>query len=128
MLKPSFARFNASQLNNRHSVFQSVKKVSVTSFKILDIPRCALRWAAQSLTVDHRTERKAISSELLASFEADRETSYPRLLQEMIPGSIILHRRQKHNQWNGTIHKLPEEQIKKAFIRGQGYDYGLLGL
>lgn len=45
--------------------------------------------------------------ELLASLEAEGP-SYPRLLQQMIPGSI-LHRKQKHNQWNGTIHKLPEE-------------------
>jgi hypothetical protein len=74
ILKTSFARFNASQLNNWHSVFQTAKKVLVTSFKILDIPRCALRWASQSLTVDHRHERKAISSELLASLQAEGET------------------------------------------------------
>jgi len=74
MLKPPFARFNASQLNNQHSVFQSAKKVLVTSCKILDIQRCALRWAAQSLTVEHRTETNAISFELLASLEAEGET------------------------------------------------------
>jgi hypothetical protein len=50
------------------------------------------------------------------------------MLQQMIPGSIILHRRQKRNQWNGTIHKLPKEQIQKVSISGQGYDYCLLGL
>jgi len=74
MLKPSFARFNASPPNNWHSVFQSAKEVLVTSFKILDIPRCALRWAAQSLPLEHRTESKATSSKLLASLEAEGET------------------------------------------------------
>jgi hypothetical protein len=37
MLMPWIARTDTSQLDNWHSVFQSVKEVSVTSSEILDI-------------------------------------------------------------------------------------------
>jgi hypothetical protein len=43
----------------------------VTSFKILDIPRCVQNGY---LTVEHNTESKAIFSPLLAHFEVDGET------------------------------------------------------
>jgi hypothetical protein len=63
---------------------------------------------------------------MLASLEAEGET----FLSQTVTADDI---RDHHFAWetiNGmeSIHKLPEEQIQKAFIRGQGYDYCLLGL
>jgi hypothetical protein len=49
----------------------------------------------RSLTIEHKTDRKAISSQLSARFEAEGETFHAGLLQQMKPGSIILNRRQK---------------------------------
>jgi hypothetical protein len=72
--------------------------------------------------VDHKTERKAFSSELLASLEAEGETF---LCQTVTADDTQVHhfaQETKHNQWNGTIHKLPKEQIQKAFTRAQGYE------
>ena len=66
------ARTGASQSHSWHSVFQSAKDVLVSSFEILDIQMCA-GWVSQSLTVQHKTKRKPISSKLLACFEANRE-------------------------------------------------------
>jgi hypothetical protein len=40
---------------------------------------CA-KWVSQSLTVEHKTEREAISSELLARFEAERKTYFSRIV------------------------------------------------
>jgi hypothetical protein len=86
----------------------------------LDIQRWVLRWDAQSLTVEHRTERKATSSELLACFEAEGETFLSQTVTADDTWGHNFHRRQKSNQWNGTIHKHTKKQIQKASIRGQG--------
>jgi hypothetical protein len=40
---------------------------------ISDIQKLCVRWVPLSLTVEHKTNRKVISSELLVCFEADRE-------------------------------------------------------
>jgi hypothetical protein len=71
------ARTDATQSHNWNSVFQSTKEVFVSSFEILDIQMC-VGWVSWSLTVQHKTERKSISSKLLARFEAKRDlrTSY----------------------------------------------------
>jgi hypothetical protein len=98
MLKPSSSRSNVSQLDNQHSVFQSAKKVLVTSIKTLDIQRWVLRWAAQSLTVVHKTERKATSSELLAFFDAEGETFLSQTVTSDDTWVHNFHRRQKSNQ------------------------------
>lgn len=57
VLRPLFARNDASQLNNWHSVFQSAKEESVTSSEILDIRRGS-RDGFLRAPVELRTERK----------------------------------------------------------------------
>jgi hypothetical protein len=56
-----------------------------------------MRYVPWSLIVEHKTKRKAVSSKLLARFEAEEETFHPRLLQQMNPGSIILNLRQSQS-------------------------------
>jgi hypothetical protein len=46
--------------------------LSHTPWNIRDHGRC-MRWVPRSLIIEHNTDKKAISSELLACFEADEE-------------------------------------------------------
>jgi hypothetical protein len=65
-------RIIASQPINWHAVFQSAKEVLLTSF-VISYWKVCTRWAPQNLTVNHKTKRQAISSELFANFKAERE-------------------------------------------------------
>jgi hypothetical protein len=65
---PSFAKINASQPNNMHSVSQSAKAVLITSFEIFDVKRCG-QDGFLGVSNLNTQQRKVISSELLACFE-----------------------------------------------------------
>jgi len=80
-----------------------------------------MRWVFQSCTVEQKTLKKLIYSELLACFE-------PGLLQQMKPGSIILDWGQRGNPWNGTIPVLPGKKIEKVSVSGWGHDHCFLAL
>jgi hypothetical protein len=73
--------------------------------------KMCMRWVPRSLTVEHKTKRKAISSSCLHVLKLRERPSYSGLLQQMKPGSIVLGQRLKGNPWNGTILNLPA--IKK---------------
>jgi len=108
VLMPVFMRIDALQPKNWHRVFQSRKEALVTSFKILDIPRCVQNGF---LTVEHNTESKAIFSVLLDILK-QMERPYPGLLQQMKPWSIVLNLRQKSQpmEWH-----CPQSSWKKKF-------------
>jgi hypothetical protein len=48
--------------------------------------------------IEHKTDKNAISSELLAPFQAEGEDLSSGLLQQMKPVSVILNHRQKAGQ------------------------------
>jgi len=73
-----------------------------------------VKWVGHSLKVKHKTDRKTISSELLAHYHTEGQT-YPRMLQQMKPESIILNCRQEGNPCNGTIVNIPtRKKFKKS--------------
>jgi len=99
----------------------SISKGSV-SHTIWDIGylKVWMWWVFQSLTVEQKTQKKFIYSELLACFE-------PRLLQQMKPGSLM-DWAQRTNPWNGSILILPGKKIEKVSVTGWGHDHCLLAL
>lgn len=106
VLMPSFTWIDASQLDNWHSVFQSVKEVIVTSFEILDLGRCA--WHG-FLGASHSNTKPREKSFLSGwrFLKLREKPSYLGMLQQVKPGSLILSLRQKFNPWNDTILNLP---------------------
>lgn len=87
-----------------------------------------MRWASRSLTVTQKPMRKSISSELLTSFEDERRTSHPRLLQQMKLGFIILNCRQNNNPWIGTFLSHPRRKVLNVTVSGQCHFHYLLEL
>jgi hypothetical protein len=93
-------------------------------------------WIPGSLTIEHKTERKAIFSSCGHVLKVREIASHPGLLQQMKPGSIISNQRLKDNAWNSTIFNLPGRggggiKIKKKskFLREQdSHGYCLPGL
>ena len=67
----SFLGIDASQLDNWRSVFRSAKEVLGTSSGILGIRRRGRDGFLGASQSQHKTECKAISSELLAHFKAE---------------------------------------------------------
>jgi hypothetical protein len=82
-----------------------------------------LRWVSWSLRV--KKCEKAISSEFLAHFQSEVQTSYLRLLQQMVPGSIILNWRQKKQsmEW----HPPWKKKLKKS-VSAQKHHHCLLAV
>jgi hypothetical protein len=70
-----------------------------------------MRWVPRSLTVEHKTDRKAV-------LKLRERFSYPRLLHQTKPGSIIVNWRQG-SPWNGTILNLTGKKIQKVHVRSQ---------
>jgi len=83
------------------------------------------QWDPLGLMVQHKTERKAISSNCWNVLKPGERHSYPILLKQMQPGFIILNWRQKGNPWNGTIFNFHR---RKNSVSRQGNDHCLLGL
>jgi hypothetical protein len=69
MLMPTFGTINTSQPNNWS--YPSISKGSVSDIiQDLGYLKVCERWVPQNLTNTNQTKRKAVSSELLACFEA----------------------------------------------------------
>ncbi|GFG28558.1 hypothetical protein Cfor_11691 [Coptotermes formosanus] len=74
----------------------------------------------RSLTVKHKTEIKATSSELLARFEAEGRTFLSRIV---IADEAWVHHfetKTKSNPWNGTILSLPRRKNSPSPSAGKG--------
>ena len=84
-------------------------------------------WIPGSLTIEHKTERKAIFSSCGHVLKVRELASHPGLLEQMKPGSIILNQRLKDNAWNSTIFNLPggggdkNKKIKISPSAGQSW-------
>jgi len=82
----------------------------------MDILRCAYRWVRWSLIFEHKTERKAISFELLVCFDTERETFFSKIFTG---DETWVHpfepERKQSNPWNGTILDLPGRKNSKSF-------------
>jgi hypothetical protein len=126
---PSFARIVASQPNNRHTLFRSAKEVLVTSFKILDIWRCVQDGFLGVSQSNTNPRGKPFLWSCRHVFKVREIASYPGLLQQMKPGSIILNRRLKDNPWNDTIFNLPGGGgISKCLHQQDSHGHCLPGL
>ena len=97
----SFARLDASQSDNWQSVLQSAYVLSHITRDPGYSKVCA-KWVPQSLTVHIKPREKQFLSNFWHNLKP-RE----RLLKQIKPWSIILNRRQKGHQCNGTIPNLP---------------------
>lgn len=73
VLMPLFARVNASQPDNWRSVFNQQKEI-LSHHSISWVFEDLREMGSPELTVEHKTEVKAISSELLVRFDAKRGT------------------------------------------------------
>ena len=104
MLMPLFMRIDASKPTNWHWVFQSEKEALVTSFKILDIPRCVQN---EFLTVKHNTESKAIFFCVVGTFWSRWRDLILDCYSRWNLGPLFWTWDKKVNLWNGTILKLP---------------------
>jgi hypothetical protein len=71
---------------------------------------CA-QWVPRSPAFGQKTERNAITSELLARLKLRERPSYPGLLQQMKPGFIILNRSQNAINGKALSSISPEETI-----------------
>jgi hypothetical protein len=78
--------------------------------------------------VIQKTMRKSISSELLMYFEDEERISYPRMLQQMKLGFIILNCGQNSNPWNGTFLSHSRRKVLNVTVSGQRHYHCLLGL
>jgi len=124
-------RIDTSQLDNWHSVFQSAKEVLVTSFEILDIRKCVRDGFLRASQLNTKHTEKSFLLSCLHVLKLRERPSYPILLHQMKPGSIIVNWRQG-SPWNGTILNLPGGEEKKRKknvpVRRQDHDHSLLGL
>jgi hypothetical protein len=81
--------------------------VLVTSFEILDIQRCAQDGFLGVSQSNTKLRGKPFLQSCRHVLQVREIASYPGLLQQMKPGSIILNWRLKDNPWNITIFNLP---------------------
>jgi hypothetical protein len=117
VLVPLFASINDSQHNNRHSLYQTAKKVLSHFMQHLWHSNMCTRRIPHSLTVQHKTKKQATSFKLLVHFDAGERPSYPGQLKQIKPGSIILHKRQKGKPWYGTILHLPGRNNSRSLCQ-----------
>jgi hypothetical protein len=95
-----------SQHNNWGSVSQSARSVSHIIRDLGYLKVCG-RWAPQGLKVEHKNDRKAISSKLLAHFEAEGETFLSGTVTADESWFNCFEAKKKGNPQNGTILNLP---------------------
>lgn len=114
MLRPLFARINASQRNNWCSVLQSAKEESHHLRPY--IRRGFMRWFPQSLTVEHKIERRAEGETFLSHIGKADET-----------WAQHFELKKKGNPWNSTILNLSRIKNSKS-PSVSSHDQCLLGL
>ena len=105
----------------------SAQKMFITSFRILDIPVCAVVWiltASRSHTTV--TEKPFPMNWLILKLR--ESPSYPLLLQLMTLGCIMLHQRQKAVHQMGPSSVSQEGRIQNFSFSEEGYDHCLLGV
>jgi hypothetical protein len=124
---PPFMRTDTSQSNKWHSVFQSAKAMLVTSFEILDFQRCAQEGFLGSPLSNTKPREWPILPSCWHVSKLWERPSYPRLLQQLKPGPIILSQRQKKALHGMTT---PSISLKEKIVpvSRQGYNHCLLGL
>lgn len=86
--------------NRRMATRQLALSISINKGRVnhiipdLGYSKLCAEWVPRSPECGQKTERKAISSELLARLKLTERPSYPGLLEQMKPGFIILNRSQ----------------------------------
>jgi hypothetical protein len=79
----------------------------------LEYSKACARWVPRSLTTEHRRQRKAICSELLERFGAERKA----FLSQIVTGDeTITSRRRKGSQWSGIIRSHQEKRSSSQLL------------
>jgi hypothetical protein len=89
---------------------------------------CA-RWVPQSLTTEHRRQRKAICSELLEHFDAEWEAFLSWIItgDETWAHHYDMSQRRKGRQWSGIIRNHQEKKVQDNSFHWKRHDHHLLG-
>lgn len=128
MLMPSFARISASQPDSWHSVFQSWKRLLVTSLRISDFWRCAWNGFPGALQSHTKPREEPFILSCWHILKLRESLTFLGLWQQTKPMFIILNRQEKLIHGLAPCSICPEEKIHVVSFRGQGDDHCLLGL
>jgi nicotinamide mononucleotide adenylyltransferase len=91
----------------------------------LGYSKVCIRWVPWSLTVKHKTERKAISSKLLARFQVQEQTFLSWIVTA--DETWVHHfEPETKRQWHHP--QSPQKKKFKVSISGPGREHCLLGL
>jgi hypothetical protein len=74
-------------------------------------------WAPWSLTVQQKTKRKAISSEILTNFEDVGETFLSQIVTPVETWAHHFEVETNGNPWNGTILNLPSRKNSNSLCQ-----------
>ena len=92
----------------QQALILSISKGSVSHIiRDLGYSKVCTGWVPGSLAIEHKTERKPFLWSCRHVLKVREIASYPGLLQQMKPGSLILNRQLKDNPWNSIIFNLP---------------------
>jgi hypothetical protein len=112
MMDPGFVCFNNPD--------RKASPIVRTPLNIWDHGWCA-RWVNRSLTIEHKIDRKADSSELLVRFEAEGGAFFSRIVTAGETWPITLKRRQKEQDkkwYRQGIHALVSRWRKAVQVDG----------
>ena len=110
-----FMRIGASKVGNWPQLSVSNGSAMVIS-DALGYSKVCARWIPRSLTTEHRSQRKAICSELLERFDAEGEAFLFRIVTGDETWLTIMSWRRKGNQWSGIIRNLQEKRSSRQLL------------